>query len=427
MDIIESAKLSLEGLKSNKMRSFLTMLGIIIGISSVIAIMTLGRAMSNSVSKSFDSIGSNSIYVSVSPKENSNDYENYPSFKESDMITDDMLEKLQETYQQEIKAIGIISNSKTGVIKDGKKKANINLYSVNPGTRFTENIKMISGRYLTDKDLQSSRNVAVISDKVVKKIFNNNPSEALGNEIAIYLDNKLEVFSVVGIYKYESEDMGMFGGNTASDPDNVTTKVYIPITTGDNIISSENTLKGYSYLTVAASNKEIISTLSKNIENFFNNKYYKNNEVFQVTTRSVESITQEVNKTLGTMKLFIGSIAAISLLVGGIGVMNILLVSVTERTREIGIRKALGATNKDIKAQFIVESIIICIIGGTIGVILGTVIGFSGSSLLKQPTFPSLFSILVAVGFSMFIGIFFGYYPANKAAKLDPIDALRYE
>lgn len=134
-----------------------------------------------------------------------------------------------------------------------------------------------------------------------------------------------------------------------------------------------------------------------------------------------------MNNAMSSIQVAIGAIAAISLLVGGIGVMNILLVSVTERTKEIGIRKALGATRSDIRKQFIIESIIICIIGGFFGIVLGTVIGLIGSNLLNAMTLPSVKSIIIAVGFSMLIGIFFGYYPANKAAKMNPIDALRYE
>ena len=141
----------------------------------------------------------------------------------------------------------------------------------------------------------------------------------------------------------------------------------------------------------------------------------------------MESMISQMNTMLGTISLAISVIAAISLLVGGIGVMNIMLVSVTERTREIGVRKALGAPDSAIRAQFIVESIIICVIGGIFGIILGETLGYIGGLLLKQTASPSLSTIVLAVGFSMAIGVFFGYYPANKAAKLDPIDALRYE
>ena len=142
---------------------------------------------------------------------------------------------------------------------------------------------------------------------------------------------------------------------------------------------------------------------------------------------SLDSQISQVNTMMGTLSLAISVIAAISLLVGGIGVMNIMLVSVTERTREIGIRKALGAPDSAIRSQFIIESMIICIIGGILGIIVGAGLGYVGGLLLKQPAVPTLNAIIVAVGFSMAIGIFFGYYPANKAAKLDPIEALRYE
>lgn len=426
MDILESIKLALEGLRVNKMRSFLTMLGIIIGISSVIAIMTIGRAMSNSVSKSFDSIGNNSIFLQISSKAGSQDYDSLSAMQDSDLMTDEMFEKLLERYPDQISSIGLTGETKSGTVKDGRKKANINLNPVNAGIKQVENVKLVSGRFIEEKDLNSNRNVAVISDKVVKKIFGGQNEIALGNEVTAYMDDKMEVFSVIGIYKFEQQSFGPFGGGGVNE-DDVTTNLYIPLTTGKTIIHSDTSTDGYRFATVAAANKETIRAVSKDVEDFLNNNYYKNNDKFQILAQSIESITDEVNKTLGTVKLAIGAIAAISLIVGGIGVMNILLVSVTERTREIGIRKALGATSKDIKAQFIIESIIICIIGGILGVMLGTAIGFGGSSLMKEATLPSIGSVFVAVGFSMFIGIFFGYYPSNKAAQLDPIDALRYE
>ena len=163
------------------------------------------------------------------------------------------------------------------------------------------------------------------------------------------------------------------------------------------------------------------------METFFNDRQYANNDKFKVRSQTFESQLNQVTQIMSTIQLAIGGIAAISLLVGGIGVMNILLVSVTERTREIGIRKALGATYRDIRGQFITESVIICIIGGIFGILLGSLVGYLVSLVLKAPTLPSIPAILIAVGFSMAIGIFFGYYPASKAAKLNPIDALRYE
>ena len=174
-------------------------------------------------------------------------------------------------------------------------------------------------------------------------------------------------------------------------------------------------------------NPDSIEEDAQVIRDELNEKFYADNPRAEVAYYSAKSEIEQMNSAMGSIQIAIGAIAAISLLVGGIGVMNILLVSVTERTKEIGIRKALGATRGDIRKQFIIESVIICIIGGVFGIILGTIIGLIGSKLLQFQTLPSLGSIAVAVGFSMLIGIFFGYYPANKAAKLDPIEALRYE
>ena len=186
--------------------------------------------------------------------------------------------------------------------------------------------------------------------------------------------------------------------------------------------------RGYSVIQIKASS-EVTDTVAfaQQSEDFLNRTFYRDNNYVELMAMSMDSMLDQMTSTMDMMKVVVSVIAAISLLVGGIGVMNIMLVSVTERTREIGTRKALGAKNSAIRIQFIVESMIICVIGGAIGVVLGTTLGRVGSLALGAAAWPSPFIILVAVGFSMAIGIFFGYYPANKAAKLDPIEALRYE
>ena len=417
MGILENIKIAFSGLLLNKMRSFLTMLGIIIGISSVIAIVTIGKALSDSVEQGFSQIGNTTIEVSVRPKDDFSD------MTSDDMIPRSEIERFKELNPDKIDSVTINGSIVSGTIKDERKTSNVRIYSTTPGAKSVFSIKMLSGSFLTDEDEEKSKEVAVISDKVVEDIFNDKIEDALGSEIEVDTGGSLRVYRVIGIYKYEPMSMGVFGGESEDDP----TSVYIPLGVGNMQFSDGEDTDKYMYFMLSAKDREGLSDLEKEIEKFFNEGILKDKENVEVIANSVESFASQVNQTMGTIKLAIGGIAAISLLVGGIGVMNILLVSVTERTREIGIRKALGATNKDIRLQFIIESIIICIIGGVIGILLGTALGYGVSILLKTKTLPSIGSIIVAVGFSMAIGIFFGYYPANKAAKLDPIDALRYE
>lgn len=421
MNIFEDIKVAALGLKHNKMRSFLTMLGIIIGISSVIGISTIGRSLSKSVSQGFDSFGNTSIQVYIDTK----DGYDYDDVTSADLIKDFQIEEMQARLSDKVKSVSLTGPRASGSVKSGKKVAKLSIESVSAGEKDFSNIKMLSGRFIEDDDIAKTKELIVISDKVVKDIFDGKTDEALGSELEVQLENGgIRSYLIVGVYIYEKISFGIFGG----DPDDMPTSAYIPLSVGNRqFASTSDEIGSYYYFAVSAKNRENLQATADEISKFFNYNYYKDNERVSVATETLESAISEVNKIMGKIKLAIGAIAAISLLVGGIGVMNILLVSVTERTKEIGIRKALGATNRDIKSQFIIESIIICIIGGVIGVVFGSSLGYLGSLLLKSPTLPSMLSVIIAVAFSMFIGVFFGYYPSNKAAKLDPIDALRYE
>lgn len=337
---------------------------------------------------------------------------------DKDLITDEMLTQLRERYPDEIEAVSVSETVGAGKTVDGRLYANLSLIGVNSDYQRANNIDLLKGRFLSEKDLNGFKKVAVVSDKLAANMFGE--KSPLGREIDITVNNHMNSYTIIGVYEYLASSMGM-GLSTAAEKD-ISSNVYIPVSTAQEL----NRSSGYPSVTLLTSIYTESATFSAAVENFFKS-FYARNPDYTVTAFSMESMLDTMSSMLSTIQIAISCIAAISLLVGGIGVMNIMLVSITERTREIGTRKALGATNFAIRIQFIVEAVIICLIGGIIGILLGIGIGSFGASLLGFPATASAGSILLAVSFSMAIGVFFGYYPANKAAKMDPIEALRYE
>ncbi len=422
MMLLENIRLAINGLIANKMRALLTMLGIIIGISSVIAIVTVGQAMTGSVTSLLNDLGANSIqlYLQDKPDEYGNtDYSH--EWEDDDLLSDQMIDAYLETFSGKVSAWAVSSGVGTGQAMNGRNQANGDVVGTNTDALKIQNIPIIAGHFLSEREVGGMKYAAVISDRFVEKLFpGTSAQQSLGKEIKIRLNQGIYTFTVVGVYQFElSGVIGSIAGDTTST-------VYIPITLAKQITGST---QGRHYgLQIKGSDKVADSKLlAEQTAKYFNEHFYRNNKYVSVRAESMDSMIGQMTSMMSTMSIAISIIAGISLLVGGIGVMNIMLVSVTERTREIGTRKALGAKNSAIRIQFIVESMIICLIGGVIGVALGTALGLTGSSLLGFPGWPSPFIVLIAVSFSMAIGIFFGYYPANKAAKLDPIEALRYE
>ncbi len=417
MYLKENIQLALEGLKANKMRALLTMLGIIIGISSVIAIMTVGDSLTAFVSDSMQGMGANNITVRLQSKDSDS---TNTALSESDLITDEMLEKYTKMYANQVQAISLSKSGGSGKAQKGRKYANVSLQGVNDGYSQANNLEMVSGRFIREADVKSNRYTAVVSDKLVENMFDKG-SNPIGKEIRVSFGDSFQVFTIIGVYKYEESGLMALGGGGSEE--DVRTNLYIPLSTCSVLTSSG---QGYQSLTVMAKTGVDTEKMSKQTGDFFN-VYYVKNPIYEVSARSMESVMSSATSIMSVLSLAVAVIAAISLIVGGVGVMNIMLVSVTERTREIGTRKALGARSSAIRIQFIVEAIIICCLGGFLGIAIGTGLGYLGSVILGFPTFPSPFIIIVAFMFSMLIGVFFGYYPANKASSLDPIDALRYE
>ena len=428
MLIYENIRLALFSLKANKMRALLTMLGIIIGIASVIAIMTVGNSITTFVSDTMSSMGASNITVGLQQKQEEEETtregmnfggpQRMKNAGDEDYFTKEMLENYCDTYADSISAISVQENIGSGQILDGNLYANISFSGVSLGYFLANDMNLTEGRFFSEKETDDGKMVAIVSDKVVDNMYEGDKEKALGSIFQANINDKYYQCTIVGIYEYEQSTMSF---SSASEKD-ISTGVYIPLKAAQNV----NHKTGYSQFTVVTKTDVDADSFAEDTESFFRTYYRKNND-FEPSAYSMSSMVESMTEMMSTITLAISIIAGIALLVGGIGVMNIMLVSITERTREIGTRKALGAPNSSIRLQFIVESIVICTIGGIIGIVLGIIMGSVAANMMDTPASPSLGSIILSLTFSMAIGVFFGYHPANKAAKMDPIEALRYE
>lgn len=421
MHLLDNIRLALSSLWANKLRALLTMLGIIIGIGSVIAIVTVGDSLTGSITDSLQSFGVNNITVSLQKKSDSDSSGTSvrmfgpESPDEEDLITDAMIEEFRQAYPDQISAIALQQSLGSGQVQQEDTTVQVTAMGVNNDYALANDLNLMHGRFIKDDD--GERQIAVVSDVFCESVFGSSGASVLGKDFELSVNNKLLKFYVVGIYEYDDDG---YVSLSNSDP---VTDLYLPMETAIKLSGGSS---GYQSFTVVAAAGTDTSAFLTQTKNFFAS-FYTRNQSYTATASSMESMLEEMTSMMNTVKLAISAIAAISLLVGGIGVMNIMLVSITERTREIGTRKALGAPGIAIRMQFIIEAVVICMIGGLLGVSVGVGLGAVGANLLGYAAKPSLAAIALAVGFSMAIGVFFGYYPANKAAKLDPIEALRYE
>ncbi len=392
MNMWELVTVALESIRSNKLRSFLTTLGIVIGIAAVISVVAIGQGGRTMLMQEMEKFGTNMFVI----------YKNYAegeSLKPGDFQVSD-IDIIKEAVP-EVKYLAPVTYSRFTLRGDKGEETVQVLGTTNDYARI-RNLVIARGRFVSSDDESVGRKVIVIDEDTAKELFGSN--DALGERVVINGSSAL----VVGVLKKDTSMLGFDSQKTA----------YVPLKFLHNI-TGWNAIQEFQGS--AVSREEVDRTIDR-CQTIMGRRH---NAPGKYAAFSIEQEMQSANKITGIMSMIISCIAGISLLVGGIGVMNIMLVSVTERTREVGIRMALGARRKDILVQFLIEAIVLCLLGGIIGILFGYGGAFIVAKIAKWPPLVSWWTVLIAFLFSAGVGLFFGIYPANKAARPNPIEALR--
>jgi putative ABC transport system permease protein len=406
MDIRETFSTALDALLSNKLRTSLAILGIVIGIGAVVALITLGQGATASITSSISALGSN--LLTVQPGASNQGGIRGAAGSGSSLTFEDAQAIAKDPSITAVAAVSAEA-SRNYQITHSRQNTNARVTGVLPPYLQIHNDTVAEGSFLRDNDVTSLAKVAVLGATIAADLF---PSgSAVGQSVQI---NHLP-FRVVGV-------MASKGGTGFFSEDDI---VFVPLTTAQKILIGTTSVQSIS---VEAKSADDMTPATDQIIALLTQRHHvRSSAQADFSIRSQADILGTATAATGTLTSLLSGIAAISLLVGGIGIMNIMLVTITERTREIGIRKAIGAKRRDILTQFLFESIVLTFSGGLLGIILGFVLSFAGASLLHIPVGVTFFAPLLAFGVSTAIGIIFGFYPARRAAKLQPIEALRYE
>ncbi|MBI4688000.1 MAG: ABC transporter permease [Nitrospirae bacterium] len=407
INIPSTIKISLKALMANKMRSALTMLGIIIGVGAVITMLAVGTGASQRISEQISSIGSNLLMILPGATSASGVRTGgaQPTLSLADA----------DAIKRESTAVSYVAPdlSEIAQVLYGNQNWSTAIRGTTPDILQVRDWQLAAGKPFTEQDVKSAAKVCLVGQTVVENLFGG--SDPVGKILRI----KKVPFTIVGALSKKGQSP------TGQDQDDI---VYVPITTAQKKLIGTTFPGMVRIIMVKAKSTEALPDAEKQITELLRQRHHiatKQDNDF--TVRNLTQFMQTQEESAKVMAVLLGAIASVSLIVGGIGIMNIMLVSVTERTREIGIRMAVGARIWDIRLQFIIEALTLSLIGGLIGIVIGIASSEILSSLAEWPTIISLSSIFLAFGFSGLVGIFFGFYPAYKASLLNPIDALRYE
>ncbi len=404
MIIFEIILVSLKSLMNNRLRSFLSMLGIIIGVTAVIAVIAISSGAEQQMLDQLSSLGTNLITISPGTSRGSG---GSVSRSAGDVFTYEIAEHITALCPSVEKVEPYVNGSVLAINGNVNMQVSVKA-STTEGFEISD-LEIGQGRLYTESDLIESKMVAVLGSSIANDLFESiNP---IGQKLKIVQGNHKFTLTVVGVLKEKGQVMFT----------NYDSMLFIPITAWMNRIKPTKYVNGY---TAQARSSEDAADAVAQIEYLL---YQKLGDLDKFNVRSQDEMLSMASDMTNTFKILLTGIASIALLVGGIGIMNITLVSVTERTREIGIRKALGAKRRVILLQFLIEASIVSIVGGIFGIVFGFIVSMTISKVGGWPFIVTSSSILVSIGFSTLIGIFFGLYPASKAAKLDPVDALSYE